>query len=498
MSETLVIEWDRDQLLAATGSVGSKTVNVTKAISVSREQGRLLPSEVGDALATSLRSAGIQAEDAIVVFPRDLVTFNRVELPNLSDDEIPDMVTLQAATRLTVPVESVCLDFVPLPVPANSQTREVLLVTVPNKHVNDVKEALKVCGIRLAGVRVSSFSIAASAVHSGMLTSSPAAGSVEAIVTLGSDSIEMIFIDGHSVEFSHSGASWTSLDTVEQAVRSEISRARMAAAEDMGGYNVSRLTLIGDPDITASVPDSISKRLNDAEVVRVDPNQLMRSSTGGSDVVLPEGVAPSDMLAVIGVMANLKTTTLQTVDLVNPRKAAEKPDYTQLKRILVGGGLALVLIGGWGWHRSTVNGLNTKAEKLNAKANELKVKYKASSDQRRLDDDLTVWKDRDLNWLDEIEHVRELMGGTDRVLIRKFSFGTRSGSYLGTIDAEGYAKTRIDIEDLMKMLADKGYEVSPTEMVASMRDPNYKMALKLEVSIPTSIARNGEAADGES
>lgn len=486
MSETLVIEWDRDRLIVAIGSAGSKSVGMNSIVTVSREEGRLLPSEIGDSLSTALRTANITATEAIVVFPREVVTFNRIQLPNLSDSEIPEMVTLQAATRLTVPVESVCLDFAPLPVVPDAETRDVLLVTVPKKYVSDVKEALRVCSIELAGVRVSSFGIAAAAMHAGLLQKTGTQSSVEAVVSLRSHSIEMIFIDGDSVAFSHSGASWTSMDGVENAVRAEISRARMSAAEDMGTYSVSRLTLIGSPEITAAVPDSISKRLNDAEVVRVDPLNLIHGSASSDTLVLPQDVAPSDMLAVAGVIANRHANSPASVDLVNPRKAPERKDYAQLKKILIVAGLATVLIGGWWYSRSQVSQREQEAALLANRRKDLDDKYKMGDNDIKLDDALTEWTDRDFSWLDEMQKFQSLMGGTDRVLIRKFKFSTRTGKYLGAIEADGYAKTRRDIEDLMEVLDDAGYEVVPKPAVPSSRDPNYKMELTLEVNIPVS------------
>lgn len=486
MSDTLVIEWDRGRLIAAVGTAAAKTVNVASATTVDRQGGNLLPRELGEKLAAELKAAGIVESQAIVVFPRELVTFHRVQLPNLADDELPEMVSLQAATRLTVPVESVCLDFVPLPVIPGSATRDVLLVTVPRTHVNDVREALSVCGIQLAGVRVSSFGIAASAVHSGLLSSATDQNAVEVVVSMRSDSIEMIFMTGHHVAFSHSGSSWTSPDGVEQAVRSEISRARMSAAEDMGAYQVGRLIVIGDPEFTTLVPDSISKRLNDAEVSRIDPATLFEGS-------LPTQLKASEVLAVIGVIANDKAKTVDTADLVNPRKAAEKKDYSRLKKILAVGTAALAIGGGLSWRASTVNALKNGVATVKLERDDLEQMYKAAEDELRLDSDLQEWSNRDLSWLDEMQKIRTLMGGTDRVLIRKLKFSTRSGKYLGAIDAEGYARSRRDVEDLMQVLAEAGYEVTPKEMPQNMRDPAYPMELRLEVSIPDPSAKNGRS-----
>ncbi|MEQ9411383.1 MAG: pilus assembly protein PilM [Fuerstiella sp.] len=478
MSETLVIEWDRDELIAATGAPSGSLVQLHAAIVVGRDDGNLTPAELGAKLKSSLSTAGISATEALVVFPRQLVTFHRIELPNLSDDEIPDMVRLQAATRLTVPVENVCLDFAPLPVSPGSETRDVLLVTAPLKHVNEVRSCLAVCGLELAGLRVSSFGIGASVVHSGLISRTAGNLEVEAIVSLRADSIELIFMTGHSVAFSHSGASWTSLDGVEQAVRSEISRARMAAAEDMGDYSVRRLILIGSPEVTAAVPDSVARRLNDAEVVRINPEGSLLQCR------LPPDHTASDMLPLSGAIANAWTSSVEAVDLVNPRRTPERKDYGRLKTIATVGAVLLLLIAGWKWRSDRVARLQTEAADLIAERDDMRDTYKLAKNELLMARRLSEWSDRDISWLDQLQKIQQLMGSTDRVYIKRFKFGIRTGNYIGTIGAEGYAKSRRDIEDLQRTLTEAGYEVAPTEITQSLRDPKYAMELKLEVSIP--------------
>ena len=350
MSDLLVIEWDRSHLLVAQGSARSNSVKISKAVSVDRENGET-PGELGQSLKRALSTSGIAAGEAIVVLPRQLVTIHRVTLPNISDDEIPTMARLQAATRLTVPVESVCLDFVPLPLKAGENTRDILLVSVPQKYVNDVRTTLQTAGLQLTGVRVSSFGIAASAVHSGLLHDGDGQNQVDVIAGLRSDSIDLVFMAQDSVLFTHSGASWSSPDGIEQTVRSELSRARLSAAEDLGEYTVRRLTLIGSPDVTSAVPDTISKRLNDAPVARVSPEETL---FGGQ---VPDGTNPSDLLAVAGVISNCQQSSVAAVDLINPRKEREKKDYSRARNLLIAGTAALALTGGWKWRSEKVAGI---------------------------------------------------------------------------------------------------------------------------------------------
>ncbi|MCR9197515.1 MAG: pilus assembly protein PilM [Planctomycetaceae bacterium] len=477
MAQPIVIEWDRDQIIAATGTASGKSVRIESAVTVDREGGTLNARELGEKLTEALSSAGMKAEEAVVVFPRDLVTFHRITLPNLGDDEIPELVRMQAATRLTVPVESVCLDFVPLPAAPGAETREVILVTLPQQHVTAVMEALSTCRLTLSSVRVSSFGIAASAVNAG-LVSSDAGSNVEAIIALGSDSIEMIFMNGNSVAFSHSGASWTSIEAAEQAVRAEVSRARMAAAEDMGAYTVSRLTLIGSPEVTAVVPDSITKRLNDATVVRVDPNDTLVSGSFA-------GVSASDLLAISGALVAGRAASVQNVDLINPRKAPEKKDYGRLKKILIGGGLALLVIGGWKYRDSAVSGYEKQTKQIKQDVADMGDRYKAAKNQLELAEDLKAWSNRDIGWLDQMVKIREIMGSTERVFIKDVKFQhLDSKTHVGSISANGLAKSRRDIEDLERRLREAGFDVTPNEMQQSLRDPDYSMEVELDVRIP--------------
>ena len=85
-----------------------------------------------------------------------------------------------------------------------------------------------------------------------------------------------------------------------------------------------------------------------------------------------------------------------------------------------------------------------------------------------------------------MQEIQSLMQSTERVYINRFEFGVAGRDHAGTISAEGNAKSRRDIEDLMRVLRDAGYEVSPSAITSNLRDPNYSMALTLEVSIPLS------------
>ena len=79
---------------------------------------------------------------------------------------------------------------------------------------------------------------------------------VDIVALMRRDLIELTFVRGTAVVFSHSGSSWTSPDGIERAIRSELTRARMSAAESLGEHRIDRLILIGTPDVTSAVTRS--------------------------------------------------------------------------------------------------------------------------------------------------------------------------------------------------------------------------------------------------
>ena len=475
-SETLFVEWDQTRLLVLQGSLEAGITSLDHAFVVDRDP-KLRPAELGEVLKEDISHRGLQAVQAVIVLPRKMVTFSRVTVPNLPVEELPELVRMQAATKLTVPVESVCLDFTPLPVVDGMQTRDVLLVTAPLDQVNAARTALKVCGLELSSVQVGSFAIAQVASANQLLKSSDAADGLDVVLSLSSDQIQLLYLSGKLLSFSHSGASWTSEDKIEQAIRTEISRAQMAATETMGNNRIARVTLIGTPDITAKVPDDISKRLGGAEVRRINPADLFKGT-------LPNSVSPTNFLGVAGSLIQLSKSSYECVDLIHPRKAIVKPDYTRLKTILAVGLCALALGACWKWRTDTIERKQASVQLLKKETASLKQKFKDNSDLLRLHKDLQDWDARDLNWLDEMQRAQELMGGTDRILVKRFQFGLRKGDYLASIDAEGFAKSRRDVEDLMKVMVEDGYEIRPGDITPSLRDPAYAMELRIEGSIP--------------
>ena len=323
----------------------------------------------------------------------------------------------------------------------------------------------------------SSFGIACALAQAGKLTIS--GESVEIVMTLRSGLIEMLIIRQRSVVFSHSGASWTSSDQIEQVVRSEISRGCLAATEMIGPHTVQQVTLVGVDEVTSSVADEITKRFDNSSIQRFNPADSIVQGQ------LPIDLTSLDVLATAGVIVGRQKSSVATIDLVNPRKPSEKSDNRRLKSILAVAAVVLLSVGAWKWRDSTIADLLANTRKIETEVSGLKKDFKSGEAEMEQDVAIQQWSQGNIDWLDEMNRVREVMGGTDRLLIRGFTFRSGQGSRRGTITAECYARDRNDVQQFYRRLRGAGYDIVPKGIGLGTRDSDYstEFSLVLELAV---------------
>ncbi len=475
----IVFEWDRSQILAAQGEKSGRQVTLTAAHLISRSDEPGNEQTITDSIRKLFPSTGKNPLSAVLILPRQQVTIHRVQLPQVPDHEMPDIVRLQASMKLTVPVETVLLDFAPLPVTAGSTTREVLLVSTPQDQFNSIRRILASCQIQLAEVRVSSFCLAKAAEAADILKAQSDPLVVDALVLMREDLIEVTFVRGTSVIFAHSGASWSSADGIEKAVRSELSRARMAASESLGEYRIGRLLLLGRPEVTGAVSEQIVSRMDNATIERVDLSKLFTSSSSKTG-----GVSPEMLLGIAGVIGDDSSSPVTSVDLLNPRKAPERRDLRRVK--VLGGVLAALLLVAvlWNSRQRELRQIQEEQDALDAEISELRDALKRGEPDLALAGMVSEWAKRDINWLDEMTRLKALLPGSDRMLIKNVQVGSKAANGIGTVRIDGTAKNREDVELLGRKLTEAGYLVMPYNPGDARVSGPYPVGITLQLTIP--------------
>ncbi len=477
----IFIEWDRDRLVVARGRTDGNRVEITASRIIDRPTDATDMLMVVDQLKQFAGSAAGKGNPTVtVVFPRQFVTIHRVQLPQVSDAELPDMVRMQATMRLTVPVETVRLDFAPLPVIPGSATRDVLLVTAPNEQVTQARRTLGDAGLELKELRVSAFCLAQAAATAGILVESTDTSFVDVVVLMRRDFIEVTFLRGTAVLYSHSGSSWSSADAIERTLRSELTRARMSAAESLGDHKIRRILLIGSADETSAVSDKMAARFDSATIDRIDP------ATSLVHGKLTEGITATDVVALAGAIQGDTKSKVAAVDLINPRQPPEKKDYRRVA--VLGGTLAALLLfaGIHFWRQGQINELTEKKTLLGGSNNQIKQKLAIGEPELLQANAVQNWLNRDIEWLDEVIRLQSVLPKTDRFFVDNVQFSTVQKGGTGVVKLEGYGKTPEDIETAGRLLAEAGYGVKPYLPVPSPASgaPEYAMKVVLELSLP--------------
>ncbi len=477
----IFIEWDRDRLVVARGRTDGNRVEITESRIIDR------PSDAADMLAVvdqlkqfSGSTTGKSRPQVALVFPRQFVTIHRIQLPQVTDGELPDMVRLQATMRLTVPVESVSMDFAPLPVIVGSMTRDVLLVTAPNDQVSQARRTLNEAGLEFKELRVSAFCLAQAAARAGILTESTDASLVDVVVLMRRDFIEVTFLRGTAVLYSHSGSSWSSADAIERTLRSELTRARMSAAESLGDHKIRRILLIGAADATSAVTDQLASRFDSATIERIDP------ATSLVHGKLTQGITATDVVALAGAIQGDAKSVVAAVDLINPRKPPEKKDYRRIA--VLGGALAALLLFAavYFWRQGQINDLSVRKDLLLASNNAIQQELTAGEAELNQAGRIGEWVDRDIEWLDEVVRLQAVLPKTDRFFVDNFEFSTVQRDGRGIIKLQGFAKTNADIEEGGRLLTEAGYGVKAytPRLEPASGAPEYAIKVELELTLP--------------
>ncbi len=476
----LTIEWDRDRVLVAAGEASGTKTHFRLLENIPRNAGSDDVFELVSRLreiAGAFGGAGNVA--ARVILPRQLVTIHRIQLPNIAEAEIPDLLALQASMKLTVPVESVRMDFTPLPVAADAVSRDVLLTTVPRALVEQVRSSLADAGISLQSMRVGSYCSAQFLQNAGIPELSSATGGAAVIAVLRGDFSELIFAAQGGVVYSHSGAGVADGAAVTRVLRAELSRARLAAADLLTSFQFQRLILVGAREFIDAAAEDLGSRLGITQLVRIDPTDEFVSA-------VPAEISAGAVIALAGELGSAGRGRVAGVDLLNPRRAPEKRDLRRVKILSAVLAVVVMIAGGYFWRESKVSSLTAQKRLVDVENSETRATLDAGLDSLKNWEKIRRWTDRDIEWLDELSRLQSLMPGTERLLVDNFVLNVLSRDGVGSVRFEAWAKSESDINELARILRDSGYGIRPysTDRSAAPADRDYGVRVKMEVLLP--------------
>ncbi|HEV7998316.1 MAG TPA: hypothetical protein VGP63_00460 [Planctomycetaceae bacterium] len=483
MADYLALDWDDQRLVGVAAQVASKHVQIRAVLDFKWAEGET-PSEQPEAAGKRLRAEldQISASNGpvIVSLPREEAIVRLLELPECSDDELPELVRFQAVTRSAMPLERLLLDYLPLPTLKETPGRRVWMATIGKGVSERIQTMLSAAGLEATAITLSSLGAAELIAHQAS-SGSAATDAATLIVSCIDLRIEITAIWQNRVVLMHS-ATLSSHDPPEDQlsqILAETARSTVALSQAAPGLQIGLGWLIGSRSAQSPLANTLSERFGFKFHVLTDPTSTPGVSAEGSSPLASTPLA----WAPLGLLLEQSSQRVDSVDFLHPRRQHPKPDRRKLYIGLSVGAVVLLLVGIWFAIQSRVWQLEKQIASLKSENDAAQLLLDKNAPLRETAASIDDWAQRDIDWLEQFRTIEQAKGGADKLYLTSFDANVAGRSALAVIVATGRAKLPNEVDDFEDQLHQLGYRVTPKEISEDTTDPQYPVKIDLNLEI---------------
>lgn len=475
MAEILLLSWDRSRLSGIELSTGLTGLRLLNGFSVDWPE----QPPTSTWLRETLKRNGINARQVALSLPREDAVLRLLELPAVSDDELPTLVRFQAAARSAQSIDQLLLDFLPLPMRAGIPQKEVWLATVLLSTVDPIRSLLRDAGLDLVQLTISSLCLAELVARAEARRSAEKPGASLVILRQGYR-MELAVVHERQLIAAHT-VKWSSANEIPPVAKmlAEVSRVLVQVQGWLPEGTLQHGWVIGEDADVGDLPEALSRRwkcpverLNAWRDCQLSPD-TSKFAGSATDYAIAAGLA---LIQSGGLTPRL--------DLLHPRQPAPKRDPR--KPLYAAGAAAGLLVAAIGTaivqqtlasYDSLIANLHSEELKLDRQLKEGEPTFVAANT-------IEDWQSRNINQLNQMAELYREMDGTKRIVISDYQFNTSAGNVIGKLKLVGRARARQDFQQLEQHLDDlPNFKVPPTAVTAISGDPDYISRFDLEMEL---------------
>ena len=467
MADLLALTRRDDEAVAASVRTGG-TPSVGRTVRVALAGG-------GDAAAVraALAAAKVGAKRTVLALPRSAVSVRRLSLPAVPDHELPDLVRMQAATKSSVPVDQLALDFLPQPPGGHDVGVAVRLATVARKTLDSLAAMARDAGLEPVAAGMTGVGAA----ELFLRRDPPAEGELRVGIVRDGPRAEIVITSGRHLVQSHSAEPHGDDPAADRRILlADVSRT-LVALEHLDRPNLSAAAVCGGPD-----PDALAAALTErfgcpAAVVR-DWADVGLSGDGADPADLPALFGPVG--CAVGSDAAAGATVGQ-LDFLHPRRPPEPVDHRRRNALLAAAAAVVIAGGGYWWWSGTAAGLDGRIAILdaeNAAAQELLDRVAPTVTQ---DAALTAWRADADDPLAELAAVDRLLPGTDRIVLSDFELTPGNAVVRARLRLAGTAVDEATVREFERRLDRDGYVLTRTTADPARDGGGYRFEVAAEL-----------------
>ena len=479
MSEILALDWDHEQVCGVLAQVASGRVRVRRTFVLPRPAESVSGSGPvsWDWLRSQLIQQGISGGQVAVTLPRDEVVVKRLDLPESSDDDLPTLVRYQAGAKSSIPLNDLSLDFIPLPRRSEIPGREVLMATVTQATIAEIRALCESAQLQLQKIGLTPLAVAELITRAEAGTSDPQGESL--VIGRHGGRVEISVLSGPYVLFSHSARLYEADSGQEpQAVVAEVSRALVALRASIPDVKINRAWTLAGPAEHEQLAEALEKRLG-CETRSLDPFAAVE---WGGPVTVTEFDKPL-FAGPLGMLLSLASPQVPAIDFLDPRQPVVRKNNRRRMIVLacVGVGLILGILATSRWRH--LSDLSDQITQLTTKERQLTQVLKRGEPILASLELIQQWQEGETPWLEELQSFTKRMPDTDRIYLSSLKLEPEFGASPARIKAEGFARQRDDVMGLnQSFLTDEDrYRVLPHGARASTTDADYPWRFESEV-----------------
>ena len=484
MADFMAIDWDQHELCGLDAAVTSDRVRVRQSFGLEwpADLDRAGPT-AGEWLRQELAQRGVRARQTVVSLPRDAFVVRQLGVPNVPDDQLASVVQLQAETKTSSPMERLVLDFLPLPHMSPDGSRQVLMVTMARERFEQIRDTVVAAGLELISIGIRPVAIAELVARAEHRMGADSSATTLMVVRAGRR-LEVSLMRSHCLLFMHSAQlSGNDREPDDRFALSEIRRAMGAASRFDGNIDVERAWIVDKPGEHDDLPQFVQDQCQ-CDVATVDPLADGSVSLESSDGTFDRALSGSSLAGPVGMLLAAGQPAVESVDFLHPRRPVVRVDRRRHGVALAVVVVLLSVVAAWAVTRWRVNTLEIQ---IASKQDELtRLSDAAKKGQATLDAAALVesWERRNVDWLQHLVFLNQVLPGTDRVYLTDFRMSPVAADHAAQLQATGFAKTRHDVQQLNRHLAEKDYLVRPQEISRNDKDDQYPFQFQLDIAIP--------------
>ncbi len=481
MPDLLALEFETKKVLGIDAQVSPSGVRIRNCfelvipdeldVSANRE-------EAGEWLKKRLGELNVATTQVVATFPRELAVVRHIAMPDVPDEELPELVRYQAGLKSALPVDELALDFLPLPKADDATARDVLITTIPKQALKELTDVITASGLQLVTAGLSPVSAAEVVLRSAPGLEGAAKASL--VVTRHGPRVEISILKGPNLVFSHfTQVGGTAETNANQAVIAAVARSMMGLTGPISSADVTHAWLLGSQDEFAELAPALTKRLNPSVQI-LDP---FEASGVKAQTELPQN--RSAYSALVGSLLAQSQPLAAPVDFLAPRQPPVKPNLNRRRAIIGTAAAACIALAVGGTMYVKINKLNRRIDDLRATQSQQAETIKAGEPMLEKVAILDEWTaDRRL-WLDELYALNEQLPPADRAFLSEIQLSLGTGNNPATIAIDGFSRERKDVENLsMRILRqDARYKLEGYHDREDDKDPYHKWKFDTDIEL---------------